>query len=61
MTSSHRLIALLVIWAAAALGFVLALANSIFLPPWAVIVAVMAIATGAAFATYFITRQPPVT
>jgi hypothetical protein len=60
MTSSHRLIALLVIWGAAALGFVLALANSIFLPAWAV-VAVMAIAAGAAFATYFITRLPPAT
>lgn len=60
MTSTHRLIALVIIWIVLGVALFYAFGISLFVPPYAVItLAILLILAGLA-ATWFVTRSPHV-
>ncbi len=59
MTSAHRLIATIIIWAASAWALFFALGQSLFMPPTSVVAAVAFIAVSAFGATFFVARALP--
>lgn len=56
MTSVHRLIAVVVVWLAFALATVILLMNSLFLPPYAIIILGIVFVGAALLATWLISR-----